>query len=55
MHERLHEKSIASVIRSRPGFVAQLYLADFRRIYDNDSDRALISAVVDFASLLPLE
>jgi hypothetical protein len=49
--KQVHEASLAGVIRSRAGFVAQLLLGDFREIYDDEVDRALVSAIVDFASL----
>lgn len=48
--KQLHEASVAAVIRSRAGFVAHLLLGGFRMSYDNEVDRALVSAVVDFAS-----
>jgi hypothetical protein len=48
--KQLHEASVAAVIRSRAGFVAHLLLGGFQLSYDNEVDRALVSAVVDFAS-----
>jgi Helix-turn-helix domain len=48
--KHLHESSVAGVIRSRTGFVAHLLLGGFRISYDNAVDRALVSALVDFAS-----
>jgi hypothetical protein len=50
--ERLHESMLAAVIRSRTGFAAHLYLADFRRTYDAQTDRAFVMAIADFASLV---
>ena len=49
--KHLHQSMVVAVIRSRSGFVAHLYLGDFRMTYDNDVDRALISTIADFASL----
>jgi hypothetical protein len=49
--KKVHEASLASVIRSREGFVAHLLVGDFLRIYGNDVDIALVAAIVDFASL----
>jgi transcriptional regulator with XRE-family HTH domain len=48
---QLHEPMLAAVVRSRTNFVAHLYLGDFRKSYDNETDRALVSAIVEFASL----
>lgn len=49
--KKLHAPMLAAAIRSRAGFVANLYLGDFRKGYENDVDRALVAAIVDFASL----
>lgn len=49
--KHLHEPMLAAVIRSRAGLVAHLYLADFRKIYGEETDLALVSAITDFASL----
>ncbi|HTJ27525.1 MAG TPA: helix-turn-helix transcriptional regulator [Candidatus Limnocylindria bacterium] len=49
--KKLHEPMLAAVIRSRADFVAHLYLADFRATYGTETDRALVSAIADFASL----
>lgn len=49
--KQLHEPSVVAVIRSRAGFVAHLLLGGFRNSYDNEVDLALVSAVVDFASV----
>jgi hypothetical protein len=49
--KQLHEPMLAAVIRSRGDFVAHLYLADFLQLYDTETDRAVVSALADFASL----
>ncbi|HYZ17390.1 MAG TPA: helix-turn-helix transcriptional regulator [Candidatus Acidoferrum sp.] len=49
--KQLHEPTVAAVIRSRGGFVAHLVLGDFRKSYDDEVDRAIVSSIVDFASL----
>jgi transcriptional regulator with XRE-family HTH domain len=48
---QLHEAMLAAVVHSRTNFIAHLYLGDFRKCYDNETDRALVSAIVEFASL----
>lgn len=49
--KQLHEASAVAVIRSRAGFVAHLLLGGFQMSYENEVDRALVSAVADFASV----
>jgi hypothetical protein len=49
--KQLHEPMLAAVIRSRGDFVAHLYLADFLKLYDTEVDRAVVSALAEFASL----
>ena len=49
--KHLHEPMLAAIIRTRGGFFGHLYLGDFYRHYDSDVDRALVTAIADFASL----
>ena len=49
--KRLHAPMIVTVIRSRADFVGHLYLGDFRKTYDDETNYALVSAIADFASL----
>jgi transcriptional regulator with XRE-family HTH domain len=49
--KQLHAPMLAAAVRSRAGFVANLYLGEFRKNYESDVDRALVAAIADFASL----
>jgi hypothetical protein len=49
--EQMHESVMTAVMRSRSGFVAHLFLSDFRRAYDGETDKACIATLGDFASL----
>jgi hypothetical protein len=49
--ECVHESVLTAVIRSRSGFVAHLFLSDFRRVYCSETERALVATLADFASL----
>lgn len=49
--EQMHESVMTAVMRSRSGFVAHLFLSDFRRVYDSETDKAYVGTLVDFASL----
>jgi hypothetical protein len=49
--ECLHESVLTAVIRSRSGFVAHLFLSDFRRVYSSETERVYAATLADFASL----
>jgi hypothetical protein len=49
--KQLHESMVAAVIHSRSGFVAHVYLGEFRKSYDDDGDQAILSAIAAYASL----
>jgi hypothetical protein len=49
--ECLHESLLTTVIRSRSGFVAHLFLSDFQRVYSTETERVCAATLADFASL----
>jgi hypothetical protein len=49
--EQMHESVMTAVMRSRSGFVAHLFLSDFRRVYDSEAEKAYVSTLAEFASL----
>jgi hypothetical protein len=48
--ECLHASLLTTVIRSRSGLVAHLFLSDFQRVYSTETERVCAATLADFAS-----